>query len=89
MYSLSALDNKEIKRAKGVNKSGVGNIRHKEYVDVLFRKKQVKHNMKKIQSKPHQIGTYDISKNSLSCFDNKRYTLGDEAEMRVWLVLGI
>ena len=31
--------------------------------------------MKRIQSKLHRIGTYDICKISLSCFDYKRYIL--------------
>ena len=31
--------------------------------------------MKRIQSKLHKIGTYDVSKISLSCFDDKRYVL--------------
>ena len=29
--------------------------------------------MKRIQSKKHKLGTYEIDKISLSCFDNKRY----------------
>ena len=29
--------------------------------------------MNKIQSKHHRIGTYEINKISLSCFDNKMY----------------
>ena len=33
--------------------------------------------MKKIQSKLHSIGTYDVCKISLSCFDDKRYVLDD------------
>ena len=41
-------------------------------------KKVVRHNMKRIQSKLYEIGTYDIYKISLSCFDDKRYVLGDE-----------
>ena len=31
----------------------------------------------RIQSKLHEIGTYDIFKISLSCFDDKRYALDD------------
>ena len=31
--------------------------------------------MKRIQSKKHQLGTYEIDKISLSCFDDKRYVL--------------
>ena len=42
MYSLVTLDNEEIKKAKGFNKNVVKNIRHREYVDVLFNKKNDK-----------------------------------------------
>ena len=31
--------------------------------------------MKKIQAKKHKIGTYEIDKVSLSCFDDKRFVL--------------
>ena len=31
----------------------------------------------KIQGKLHKIGTYDVCKISLSCFDDKRYILDD------------
>ena len=33
--------------------------------------------MKIIQAKKHKIGTYEIDKTSLSCFDGKRYVLDD------------
>ena len=33
--------------------------------------------MKKIQSKKHKVGSYEIDKISLSCFDNKIYVLDD------------
>ena len=33
--------------------------------------------MKRIQSKKHKLGTYEINKTSLSCFDDKRYVLDD------------
>ena len=33
--------------------------------------------MKRIQSKLHKIGTYDVCKVSLSCFDDKRCILDD------------
>ena len=33
--------------------------------------------MKRILSKKHKLGTYEINKISLSCFDNKRYVLDD------------
>ena len=39
--------------------------------------KKVLGKMKRIQSVLHEIGTYDINKISLSCFDDKRYVLDD------------
>ena len=33
--------------------------------------------MKRIQSKLHRTGTYDVCKISLSCYDDKRYLLDD------------
>ena len=56
MYSLTSVDDKEVSKAKGVNKK----IRHKEFVDVLFNRKVIRHNMKRIHSKLHRVGTYGI-----------------------------
>ena len=66
-------DDKEINKAKGINKK----LRHQEHLDVLFNEKVVRHGMKRIQSKLHEIGTYDVFKVSLTCFDDKRYVLDD------------
>ena len=33
--------------------------------------------MKRIQSKKHELGTYEINKISLSCFEDKRCVLDD------------
>ena len=73
MYLLIAENDLEVNKAKGVNSK----LRHNEYVDVLFGKKVVRHKMKRIQSRLHIVGTYDINKISLSCFDDKRYVLDD------------
>ena len=48
-----------------------------KFKDVLFNEKIIRHKMKRIQSKKHKLGTYEIDKISLSCFDNKRYVLDD------------
>ena len=53
MYSLINVDDEEVTKAKGVNKK----IKHKEFAGVLFNKKVIRHNMKRIQSKLHRIGT--------------------------------
>ena len=73
MYSLISIDDEEVTKAKEV----IEKIKHKQFVDVWFNKKVIRHNMKRIQSKLHRIGTYDVYKISLSCFDDKRYVLND------------
>ena len=73
MNLMISVDDKEVNKVKGINKK----LRHEEYVDALFNKKVMRHNMKRIQSKLHEIGTYDVYKISLSCFDDKRYVLND------------
>ena len=35
----------------------------------------IRHNVKRIQSKLHRIGTYGVCEISLSCFDDKRHLL--------------
>ena len=47
MYSLVTGDDEEKARAKGVNKK----LRHDEFYDVLFDKKVIRHNVKRIQAK--------------------------------------
>ena len=73
MYSLIACNDLEVNKAKRVNLK----LKHGEYLDVSFNKKVVRHKMKRIQSELHKIGTYDVNKISLSCFDDKRYILDD------------
>ena len=41
----------------------------------FFNEKVIRHKMKRIQSKKHKLGTYEINKISLSYFDDKRYVL--------------
>ena len=43
----------------------------------MFNKKVAKHIINRMQNKLHTIGTYDNSKISLCCFDNKKYLLDD------------
>ena len=77
MYSLVSVDGKEVKKAKRVIRGTAENASHKKFVDFLFSGKVVRHSMKRIQSKFRRIGTYNLSKISLSCFDYKRYILDD------------
>ena len=48
-----------------------------KFKDVLFNKKTIRHKIKKIPSKKHKLGTYEIDKIFLSCFGDKRYVLND------------
>ena len=73
LYSMKKIDGKECNTAKGVNVATEFN----KFKDVLFNEKIIRHKMKRIQSKKHKLGTYEIEKISLSCFDDKRYVLDD------------
>ena len=77
MQSIKNDDGKENKAGKGIMKKVVKNMKYEEYIDVLFNKKVVRHNMKRIQSMSHKIGIYNVSKISLSCFNDKTYILDD------------
>ena len=71
---MKKIDGKECNTAKGVSIATEFN----KFKDVLFNEKIIRHKMKRIQSKKHKLGTYEIDKISLSCFDDKRYMLDDE-----------
>ena len=73
MYSMKKIDGKECNTAKGVSIA----IEFNKFKGVLFNEKIIRQKMKRIQSKKHKLGTYEIDKISLSCFDDKRYVLGD------------
>ena len=73
MYSYLVNDNSEHKKAKSVNRNVVATVSHNEYKDVLLKTKCLRHSINRIQSKDHRIGTYEINKISLSCFDDKVY----------------
>ena len=74
MYSYIKDTNECGKTAKGIKKNVIKKgIKHENYKDVLLNNKQVYHKMKTIRSQRHQLGSYEINKISLSCFDDKRY----------------
>ena len=68
-------DNDECgKTAKGIKKNVIRkNITHDNYIDVLFNNKQMQHTIKFIRSNHHQLGSFEMNKISLSCFDDKRF----------------
>ena len=73
MYSMKNIDGKESNTAKGVNIATEFN----EFKDTLFNKKVLRQKMRRIQVKKHKLRTYEVSKISLSCFDDKRFALNN------------
>ena len=74
MYSYVKDNDKGGKTAKGIKKNVIkNNIKHEDYKNVLFNNKQIHHEMKTIRSEKHQLGSFEINKISLSCFDDKRF----------------
>ena len=71
MYLYLVNDDIKQKNTKGVNRNVVATTSHNQYKDVLLNKKCLRHLMNRIQSKDHEIGTYEINMISLSCFDDK------------------
>ena len=73
MYLFLLGDNSEHKKTKDVNKNVVATISHNEYKDHLLNNKRIRHSKNRNRSKDHRIGTYEINKISLPCFDDKIY----------------
>ena len=67
------IDGKEYNATKGVSIA----TEFKKFKYVLFNEKTIRRKMKRIQSKKHKLGTYEIDKISLSYFDDKRCVLDD------------
>ena len=72
MYSLISND-WEVNKAKEINLV----LKHKEYFDLLFNKKVLRHKMKRTLSEKHSIGSYVLNKVSVSCYNDKRFILDD------------
>ena len=74
MYSYVKENQTGGKTAKGIKKIVIKNdVKHEDYKQTLLENKQMYHKMKTIRSQNHQLGSYEINKVSLSCFDDKRY----------------
>ena len=76
MYSI--LD--ESSNQKSTNKGRNAFKEFQEFHDTLFQKKILRHQMRGIKSKNHNLGTCKTNKTSLSCFDDKRYILRNGIE---------
>ena len=72
MYSIRYESSNEKSTNKGHNA-----FKFQELDDTLFQKKILRHQMRGMKSKNHNIGTYETDKSSLSFHDDKRYVLKD------------
>ena len=73
MYLILDTKNNEKSTHKGHNSY----IKYGEFCDTLFKKKVLRHKMRGIKLKNHNLITYASDKTSTSCFDDKRYILND------------
>ena len=71
MYSILDERSNEKSTSKGHNTF----IEFQEFYNKLFQKRILRHQMRGIESKNHNIGTYETNKRSLSFFDDKWYIL--------------
>lgn len=78
MHSYIKDNGKNEKTDKGVRKHVIKkNITHENFKDCLLNGKQMLHSMRTIRSDHHQIGSYELNRIILSCFDDKRFILDD------------
>ena len=75
MYSILVSHSSEYKKAKGVNKHVVAKMNCNKYKGFLLNKKCLRHSMDRTQSKINRIGTSEMNKIYLLCFDEKNLYL--------------
>ena len=74
MYSYVKDNERTARTAKGIKKQVIiKDIKHEDYKNVLFNNEQIHHKIKTIRSEKHLLGSYELNKISLSCFDDKRF----------------
>ena len=81
MYSILFTENDKLvekKTAKGIKKSVTKRkLRHANYKECLFEKRQTMVNMNQIRSERHEIYSIKLNKIGLSPYDDKRYILNN------------
>ncbi len=76
MYSMKYRDtDKSIKRAKGISKHVVNNMRHSTYREAFEEKKTTRVQMTILRSRQHTIQTTTFNKRALSAWEDKRVWL--------------
>ena len=74
MYAILDESNNE----KSTNNGHNAFIEFQEFHDTLFKKKILRHAMRGIKSKNHNLGIYGTNQIALSCFDDKWYILKNQ-----------
>ena len=76
MYSYIKDNDQNNKTAKRILTNKIKkDIKHEGYKQILFSNRQMYHTIKTNRSNDHQLGSYELNKVSLSCFNDKRYLL--------------
>jgi hypothetical protein len=74
MYSLLLAGGKEKSTAKGVKRSYANKyIRHADYYDCLVNEKPSRAKWWMIRARSHALNTVEVTKDTLSPYDDKRY----------------
>ena len=68
---------KEAKRAKGIQKAAITDLRHADYLAQLKRARENYVNVRRIGQKHHRVFTIEGVKRGLCAIDDKRYMLRD------------
>ena len=80
MYSILDESNNE----KSTNKGNNAFIEFQEFHDTLFKKSILRHTMRGIKSKNHDLATYETNKRTLLSFDDKQYILKNGINILVY-----
>jgi hypothetical protein len=82
MYSMKYQNSDQaIKRAKGISKHLVNNMKHKIYLEAFEEKKTTRVQMTILRSKQHTIKTTTFNKRALSAWEDKRLWLSENESL--------
>ena len=90
MYSIKLDDDSEKKTAKGIVRNVIKKyLKHENYKQILETGGRMNSSMKMIRSFDHKIYTVNVTKVSLSAYDDKRYILDDGVTSHAYGHFGI
>ena len=78
IHTFITEDNHESKKANNINKNIFNDeLKYEDYKNILFNRSYMRHEMNRIQSKCHNMGSYRINAVSLFSYDDHKYILRD------------